>query len=1443
MNKNIAVTYQSMNQDISQSKFSNEFYYEGKNIRVLSTDSQSSNSLTNEKGNTLLITIPSLSINYDDKTISYNNIVLNYNTEQINEQFDNTQSGSQILIGHAIGKNNIILFTTDDNGFDCIWSVDKSNFAIKLLYIRNLNFSINNPIQTVINYENSRIEKVYFVDGKNQMRFLNIKQSILNGDNEELIDIESSLLNVVGDFKFAQPELVSKEQGGTHTAGMIQYGYTLYRLNGASTKLSPLSELISLDNGEEGGGKINEVVNNYPVIKIPVIDRDYSNLRLYSIKYTSYNELPEVNLILDRNVSNMDSLTYYDTGTIISPVSLDEITFIGNNMIYIPKHINTKFNRLFSANFEEKSFDIKLDTRSYSFPKNSTSTSVYDSLTYESVTDTMVGNAPITIDDSTYDDVPMTHNSLNKDFDTYSYKHNSDIFGGTGKFISWELVRSQVGINFDNISKTESLGKFLKDREIYRFGIQFYNKKSQISLPKWIADFKVNVNSNYNNINGYYASLKISLNSEFFVWLNDSSNFLDDDGKYDDNLKPIGFKLLRAERTLKDRSVVCQGLLNGSYVIRNTATDNFEDVIPELNRSDREIYNNHPKMPSLMRPYDGSVSPLRGMLNYGRVDTNEIPHPSQGGGTPNPWGPDFYGNPRNNGRAEIYGGVARTSKRSMVFQFNQLMQMYSPEITFNQVQKLDNTKLDVIGGIVNDFNAGWYKIYNENTKEVRSEVKINGAITPYSSSFSVVFPDGYDPTNPPPAPTEQEYRDYIDALILAHNELYGVNADQFPLYLPTFDEYKDSQTSVNSDIEGTGLNVISGKVQDINKWGLIGLNPVYQVQLYRRYNGLYKYSDNSIKYEIFGNPLIVDTGAGRTVYNKDNSLAFYNTFSIMNTDTGEGSDGDPNFRVQELNSWGSRCILMSLGDSTTETIDRPPLDTIFRELSGLTFNASTDIVPDNGANLGLIGELVLNKSSIYAGVIYGGNDYESRKRTNYIEIGKYRNLVPNVFGELTYNCVNAGDTFINSFKFTKIVKTNTEIYKREIPQYTELVEVRMETTVDLKNRSDYSIEDWDNRFQPRYEEYQNYNRVYSQEPNFFIRKDVDYNFKSVSKFENGIIASKVKIPGEVIDSWLSYLQNEVMYIDGKYGSINSLHSFKDELYTLQDSAIARISIAPRVQVQGNDGVEIQLGTGQVLDSYQYLTTMSGTLNKWSIVNSPNAFYYYDTLNKSINVATQELSDLKGMHSFLINNTSEQLKIDNPLLKKGVVSSYDYLNNEILFTFLQENNSFTLAYNELKQSFTSFYDYTPSIYISSGDLLLSTHPNLKSLYKHFTGDYGVFYDKVYPSYIIFNLNPEPHFDCVFDNINYKSEVYSNNIDEPNKTLTAIQAYNDYQSTFLTPLINSRNGNLRRRFRDWNAEIPRDGRNRIRGPWIKLKVQFDNNNNYKLILHDMIISYTV
>ena len=78
MIKGVKYTYKGMMQDISQSKHPAEFYFEGRNIRILNIDSQSAGSVANEKGNDLVLTIPTVTINSTNTTITYNNKTILY---------------------------------------------------------------------------------------------------------------------------------------------------------------------------------------------------------------------------------------------------------------------------------------------------------------------------------------------------------------------------------------------------------------------------------------------------------------------------------------------------------------------------------------------------------------------------------------------------------------------------------------------------------------------------------------------------------------------------------------------------------------------------------------------------------------------------------------------------------------------------------------------------------------------------------------------------------------------------------------------------------------------------------------------------------------------------------------------------------------------------------------------------------------------------------------------------------------------------------------------------------------------------------------------------------------------------------------------------------------------------------------------------------------------
>ena len=148
-NKIAKYTFIGANQDVTKSKHSPEFYYEANHITLVSKGSQSTGSISNEKGNKKVIEIPNIELNVDNKTFSYNSKTLSFtNTEILDQIFENNTPtnisiNDNIIIGHATGKNNIILFTTNSQGIDCIWEITnviEKEYHLTLLYVKKLNF-------------------------------------------------------------------------------------------------------------------------------------------------------------------------------------------------------------------------------------------------------------------------------------------------------------------------------------------------------------------------------------------------------------------------------------------------------------------------------------------------------------------------------------------------------------------------------------------------------------------------------------------------------------------------------------------------------------------------------------------------------------------------------------------------------------------------------------------------------------------------------------------------------------------------------------------------------------------------------------------------------------------------------------------------------------------------------------------------------------------------------------------------------------------------------------------------------------------------------------------------------------------------------------------------------------------------------------------------------
>ncbi len=1541
MIKAIKNTYSGMSQDLSKSKTRNEFYFEGRNIRIVSSNESTTGSITNEKGNELLLSIPNININFTTKTILYDTKSLNYTTDEINDLYDipSYEYGEQIIIGNCKTNNGFIIATTNNNGLDCIWYLT-DNFNLTLLYLRNLNFSEDNPLQILNNYENNKIDKIYWIDGKEQMKFLNIYHSIDNNDLEELIDLSSTSLNVTSEVNLINPIIEDISYGGTHTSGMIQYAYSYYKINGSQSSLSPLSELISLGKSSIEGGDVNETVGSIPKIIINEIDSRFTNLRLYAVKYTSFNQLPSISLIADRDITGFNTFSYYDDGRIIQNITLEEFIFLSGKIV-IPKHIESKDNRLFLFNYKERAYNLNyknnnLDVRAYSFPINSTTTTIYDNLTdYNETTQTPTGNET-TIDTNyinglTY--LEENHDAINGYYHLNKYQYNSSVIGGEGPFLKYEISRSTI--NKEDFHDY----KFLKDDELYRIGIQFYNKYGIKSLPKWIADFVTSSNSNsISNLNGQYAGIKITFKPQFYIWLNTQSNFLDENGNYDEFLKPVGFKLLRADRTLSDRTIVSQGLING-MISQSMTTGYPTDVNTNIN-----IANEGLKMPWLMRRFDDYLHPMTSCNTYERLDKQLY---TVGSGL-------LYSHPQWNGlevnsNNEIF---ASNSRRNSVYQFNQLMQFRSPELIFETINNIESNNLKVIGSIDNDYNAtkarweewefgnfGAYEfIYNALSKY---DVKATGANGDTSfGARGLIGPwwTSEDFDHRKRANTAQFYRSYNGTFrkntstnniykIYGKPEISEVNAnskkynnDDDLLYTNTLTPLiSDELTTGGFDVaittvlsDGTRSAVfalgedsiltkdrptIEELFQDSSMFGTIpgqvgGIQNNFQlnqvVSFQSDLTGL-DFTDQYVGVLENGNVYYNNNlDSIITVYNFLNvvyvfpDLASYDAEATTTVDDWTGIriaivDGisniiyeviDQNTSLAGLNDTGETFDFLEEGSSSinlyvNNDIELYSLDTTGLPIgyvvgvisSGLTYEWNSTTWIENGTftvddsytgGVGLICEFTIDEKLKYIGNLYGGNSYESKTKTIYVEASNYFKFNTSLTTQI-FTINNPGDTFVQSYSIMNIGKNGNNPWNDGL-RITELMTVRLETTVNQFKRNDESIVNWESSFSPSQGDYHSYNRVYSQNPNLIKSQDISYELKINEDFNTGILATNLKRPGEIIDNWTNISINDNMFLEGKYGSINSVIKHNDSIYTFQNNAIAQIVINPKVQVQASDNIGLELGTGAVLYDFKYLSTNSGTLNKWGTLSANNGIYYYDTLNNGIYLfsgSVNKLSEIKGLHSYLQKNIDPSIiSNNNHVIKKGITIGFDYLNNDIYFTFLQEDLSDTISFNEFKNEFVSLHDFNPSFYFNKGDIFLTTNNLNNKIYQHKEGIYNIYYDEYKPSYVTLLSSPENgDISCTFNNIEFKSEVYNNDEDQYNKTINKIHVWNEYQDSYEKPLI--LNSNISRKFRTWKLNIPRNNNNRdrIKNSWTFIKLIFENEENNKIILHDTIIYYTI
>lgn len=271
-----------MNQDIDIQSSSPDTAFRLFNIKNQTLDNSSSNNLTNEKGNAEMS-------------------LVDYITKEP------TSIAGQILGIIQCTADTVVLFTYVDNYTNIIYKIQydsvndvlkskvvaQGNFGIPLTYERD-GKTVDTEVSGIFSYEHSELQKVYWVDGVNQLRYLNIADS-----NENLPITEENKLNSSPTFKMDHHIEVERiVGGGVFQSGVVQYAFTYFNKYGAETNIVDMTPLYYISEDTKGVRE-DEVVGCSFKVTIKNPDTSFDYIRLYSIQRTALNGDPVVKIVGD----------------------------------------------------------------------------------------------------------------------------------------------------------------------------------------------------------------------------------------------------------------------------------------------------------------------------------------------------------------------------------------------------------------------------------------------------------------------------------------------------------------------------------------------------------------------------------------------------------------------------------------------------------------------------------------------------------------------------------------------------------------------------------------------------------------------------------------------------------------------------------------------------------------------------------------------------------------------------------------------------------------------------------------------------------------------------------------------------------------------------------------------------------------------------------------
>lgn len=329
---------------------------------------------------------------------------------------------------------------------------------------------------------------------------------------------------------------------------------------------------------------------------------------------------------------------------------------------------------------------------------------------------------------------------------------------------------------------------------------------------------------------------------------------------------------------------------------------------------------------------------------------------------------------------------------------------------------------------------------------------------------------------------------------------------------------------------------------------------------------------------------------------------------------------------------------------------------------------------------------------------YGGYSFTNRLTNIYYGDGNYFESINK------WNTVFDGDCHVETFEYTSMHKVygtytkdgsgnlqfpNTHMITYSIPTESNIwCKFQHGWTFSSNARDNYAsfiqaepceITEAYVQKEPEYV-YNSVYSVYNTSMPFAAYDDLnpqDYN----KTIDTRVYYSDLKQNDEIIDSWCKFRSSNFIDVDQKYGPVTDICTFKNVLTFFQEQSFGVLSVNDRSVATDNSGQNIVLGTGGVLDRYDYYSNTYGMhKQQFCSVCTTGGMYWFDSHNNVICLFDGQS----------VTQLSKQGKVQNILNKYKKDDNfkvfYNNRYNEVVFNVL--SNDMQIVYNEMLGKFTS-----------------------------------------------------------------------------------------------------------------------------------------------------------